>query len=143
MTRVAGGQRQNRPLLVELAVLVFDSQTLIGGTRAIGILHVAGVEEGELSMLHYGGAGVAAVALIGLAGDQSHRLVAPVQQIGGAPVAPKLGAVGAGQGVPLVEQMVASSMLNETVGIVEQTDRRRQMPVWPPRIRGGRGLPGH
>ena len=71
------------------------------------------------------------MALIGLGGQERHRLVLPVQQIGGGDVAPALVAMLAAKRVPLVEEVIAPVVLDDAVGIVEQPHRGCQVPAGP------------
>ncbi|MNQ63708.1 hypothetical protein D3C85_781000 [compost metagenome] len=132
MAAVALGQIEHGAQLVETALTVGAGQTLEGGAAAIRVFDVAGVDEGQAPLLvTHRRAGITAVALIGLGGQERHRLVLPVQQIGRGDVAPALVAVLAAERIPLVEEVVAPVVLDKAVGIVEQPHRGCQVPAGP------------
>ena len=63
----------------EGAVGVFRCQALPGGSAAIGKLHVAGIAQGERTVVIHRAAGVAAVTVILFVRHQRNRLMLPVQ----------------------------------------------------------------
>ena len=142
MAGIAFGQPQHRPLLVKAALLVLDGQTLPGRASTVGKFHIAGVDQGELILVHHRRTRVAAMAFIGLGRYQRHRLMAPVTEIERAPVAPELGAMSTGKGIPLIEEVITPLMLDKTVGVVKQPHGGGQMPERPVGIGRTTGLPG-
>ncbi|MNS55108.1 hypothetical protein D3C72_879340 [compost metagenome] len=132
MAAVALGQIEHGAQLVETALTVGAGQTLEGGAAAIRVFDVAGVDEGQAPLLvAHRRPRIAAVTLIDLGGQERHRLVLPVQQIGRGDVAPALVAVLAAERIPLVEEVVAPVVLDKAVGVVEQPHRGCQVPAGP------------
>ncbi len=132
MATVAYGQVQHGPQLGKATLTVGAGQALVGGAAAVRVLDVAGVDQGQAPLLvAHRRAGIAAVALVGLDGQQGRQLVLPVQQIGGGDVTPALVGVCATQRVPLVEEVIAPVVLDKAVGVVEQPHRGCQVPAGP------------
>ena len=78
---IALRQRQDRAELSESAVGVFRRQALPRGSAAIVELHVAGIAQGERTVVIHRAAGVAAVAVVLFIRHQRNRLMPPAQQI--------------------------------------------------------------
>ena len=117
---------QRGQLAGRLRVLTRSCENLVGFAVALLILHVAGVEELKTAGHLNAGAGVAAVRIVAAIGNQCGPLIGPVSQIlthGVTPVNHTLRM----QGRVLVEGVVALTIKDQTVRVVQATYRRRQV----------------
>ena len=78
---IALRQRQDRTDFAEGTVGVFRRQALPRGSAAVVKLHVAGIAQGERTVVIHRATGVAAVAVVLFIRHQRNRLMPPVQQI--------------------------------------------------------------
>ena len=123
---LCGAGNQRGQLAGRLRVLTRSCENLVGFAVALLILHVAGVEELKTAGHLNAGAGVAAVRIVAAIGNQCGPLIGPVSQIlthGVTPVNHTLRM----QGRVLVEGVVALTVKDQTVRVVQATYRRRQV----------------
>ena len=121
-----GAGNQRGQLTGRLRVLTSSCENLVGFAVALFVLHVTGVEELKTAGHLNAGAGVAAVRIVAAIGHQGGPLIGPVGQVLAHSVTPVDHTLRM-QGRVLVEGVVALTVKDQTVRVVQATHRRRQV----------------
>ena len=119
-------RNQRGQLTGRLRVLTRSCKDLVGFAVALFILHVTGVEELKTAGHLNARAGVAAVRIVAAIGHQGGTLIGPVGQVLAHSVTPVDHTLRM-QGRVLVEGVVALTVKDQTVRVVQATHRRRQV----------------
>ena len=119
-------RNQRGQLTGRLRVLPRSCENLVGFAVAFFVLHVTGVEELKTAGHLNTGAGVAAVRIVAAIGHQGGPLIGPVGQVLAHSVTPVDHTLRM-QGRVLVEGVVALTVKDQTVRVVQATYRRCQV----------------
>ena len=119
-------RNQRGQLTGRLRVLTRSCKDLVGFAVALFVLHVTGVEELKTAGNLNTGAGVAAVRVVAAIGNQRGTLIGPVGQVLAHRMTPVDHTLRM-QGRVLVEGVVALTVEDQAVRVVQATHGRRQV----------------